>query len=151
MNIKAVRKAIEALKDIDAYRLASMAEVHSPDTRESSGAQFLTGIRDSVVEQLDYYCNGDYADADDASGFIDSVRQLSPFDGEIQDGAPSIWNYERMRQLVDLAAWDEDTNEFGDSPDIITAAGYALYAVAGRLVDALLQEVADVDEEDDEE
>lgn len=153
MNNKTLLKAIEALNEFSAYTLANMADVHTPDTLESSGAVFLTGIRDSVAEQLEYYFGGDYADVESLSQFIDSIRELSTFDHEIPDGAPSIYNYERMRQLVDLAAWDEDVSDYGEA-NIITAAGYVLYNVARRLVEALLQEVADFEDgeeyEDDE-
>lgn len=148
MNNKTFLKAIGSLHDIEAYALANMAETNMPYDLHSSGAKFLTGIRDAVAEQLEYYID-DYADVDSLSDFVDGVRDKEEFEHGIADGAPSIWNYERMRQLTDLAAWDEDVSDYGDSPDIITAAGYALYNVAGRLIEALLQEVSDF--EDDEE
>ena len=136
MNAKA---AIESLNSLTAYTLAGMADSYSPDSLESVGAQFLTGIRDAVVESLLYKL--DQQDAEiELSDIVESWRDGDDY-FEVADSAPSIYNHQRMLEMVDLGAYLEDVSEFGESPDVLTAAGYALYAVARRLVDALLESV----------
>ena len=146
-----ITEALESLKELNAYQLASMADTSSPDTLESDGAAFLAGIRDDVVEQLEWYNNGDYADAEDASQLVDSLRELDAFTN-IPDSAPSIYTFTKWKQFVDLAAWQEDVEELaGDESDMDKLASIALYIIAERLVNALLETVSEFEPTDAEE
>lgn len=146
-----ITEAIAALNGMTAYTLANMADTPSPDSPESVGAVFLSAVRDSVTEQLDYYFSGDYAEyAEDLPTFVDSIRELSTFSHEIPDAAPSIYTHERFQQLTDLCAYQEDVSEYGPA-SIEETAGYALYMVAERLVSALLDYVADFEPADAED
>ena len=147
MTIKA---AIESLNSLNAYQLARMADTRCPDTLESPGAEFLTGIRRDVVERLESALEAcseeelaDLAYVNFAEAFNDSDEAH-----EVADNAPSIWTHTRFQQLVDLCAYQEDVSELaGDETDMEKLAGIALYMVAERLVNALVSEVAEYDDE----
>jgi len=146
MTIKA---AIESLNSLNAFHLANMAEVSCPDDLESPGAEFLVNVRNAVVERLETELEATSAEElEDLaySNFADALRD-GDMDHEIADDAPSIYNHRRMQELVDLAAYDEDVSDYGRPEDVITAAGWALYIVAQRLVSALLDYVSEYDEE----
>lgn len=144
-----VKEVIESLNRHSAYYLAGVADTFTPDTLESSGAEFLTRVRDSVVESLLWELEKQGEGAELAA-LIESWRDgEAPF--EIADDAPSVYNHERMKQLVDLGAYMDDVSEFGESKDIITAAGYALYQVARQLIDGLLSELEEYEEDDEAE
>lgn len=124
-----------AIKGLSAYELASMAGAGTPDSAESAGALFLTGVRDAVVEAAEYGRFG---------GDVGDVAH------EIADGAPDVYTHARWRQFVDLAAYQEEC-ETGEWPAFLTdAAGVALYQVAYRLVVALAAELAEEEEEEEE-
>lgn len=124
--------ALAELNNWTMHDLVIAADTADPDSTRgelSPGADML----DSVL-----------VDVKDRVGYVDDVDDLDP-DGlggdtihEIADSAPSVYTYERWRQFVDLAAWDEDTNQFGDT-DMTTRAGYALYEIAYRLAYKLLE------------
>lgn len=128
-------KGIRALTSLNPYGLADMAGCSQPDEGRvrrrkhwSAGAVLLAGVRDAVVEAIR---DGSITEHD-----RDDRGQLH----EIADGAPSVYNHTRWREFTDLAAWQED-NEFGDWPDDLTeAAGIALYQIAERLCNALVDE-----------
>lgn len=128
-----------AIGTLNAYNLAGLADVHSGDSLESPGSMMLSRVRDNVLEQLEYALQ-DASTAEDALAALDRWAEGDE-PAQIADDGPNIYNYQRMQELVDLAAWDEDVSEFGGVSDILTAAGYALYEISRRLVDALVQEV----------
>lgn len=135
--------AIASIAELNAYQLADLAAAQCPDSLESAGAEFLTSIRDSVAEQLEWFAdNTSSADnvADLASEFRDSSDECT----EIADGAPSIYTYTRFKQFTDLAAWQEDISDYSDGEsDMEKLAGYALYVIAERLIAALVTEIED--------
>jgi len=107
----------KAIREIEVYELADLADV-AIDNREAR--EFLTTIRD------------EYADAIDEEGQPDDDQAH-----QIADGAPSIWNHERMLQLVGTRTYLEEPELATGGEDILTLAGYVLYEVARRLVAAL--------------
>lgn len=126
-------RGIRALTSLNPFELASMANCGNPDEgrtrhrkRWSAGAAFLADVRDAVVEAIrDGSITPD--DRDDRGQIL-----------EIADGAPSVYTHARWQQFVDLAAYQEDP-EHSDWPDSLTdAAGIALYQVAERLCNALV-------------
>lgn len=126
---------VKALAELNAYQLASLADVNSPDSLESAGAEFLSRVRNSVIESLEYVVS-EHADYD----LLDVVATVRDDGHEIADGAPSIYTFERFKQFTDLAAWQEDISELSDgsAANMEALAGIALYVIAERLVDALL-------------
>jgi hypothetical protein len=87
----------EALKALSAYQLASIyADCGDPDTLESAGAEYLTDIRDDVLE---LFLNDDWGTypEDDMNHIAD--RNMPPY-------------YHRNAQVfVDLCAYNEDISE----------------------------------------
>lgn len=117
-----------------AFRLANMAGCACPDSDTSAGASFLLGI------ELDYRERKEYGPVTD-----DVVS-------EIADGAPNVYNYQRWQQFVDLAAWQEDVEDLaGGSEDMTTLAGLALYMIAERLVQVLVEADSMIEDEDEDE
>ena len=106
---------------MNAYELANLADVSSPDSLESPGALFLLSLGVSVSE---------YADED---GDLDDIA------GDIADQCVPIYTHERWQTFVDLAAYQEDVTDFGPLEDMTTAAGVALYMIGVRLVGALVE------------
>lgn len=135
--------AIASITELNAYQLAGLADVHSPDSLESAGAAFLTSIRDSVAEQLEYFADNT-SSADNVADLADEFRDSSDECTEIADSAPSIYTFERFKQFTDLCAWQEDISDYahGES-DMEKLAGYALYIIAERLIAALVTEIED--------
>ncbi len=130
----------DEIKSFTAYRLANEAEVTCPDSPESAGAVFLTSVRDATVELLEYKPDVEPSDLD--------------YDGavhEIADGAPSCYTYTRWMQFTDLAAWQEDIEEYGPPEDMNQGAAIALLEIARRLVNTLAEQAWVEDEEDDSE
>lgn len=71
---------------------------------------------------------------------------------EIADAAPDVYTHTRWQEFADLGAWQEDPTEIGsDGSDMTAAAGVCLYMIAERLAWALLGELAEQDDEDDDE
>lgn len=136
-----IRRAIDGLKGLNAYQLAGYAECGHPDSLESDGANMLTLVRDELVELMER--NAD--EHESLEDFAEWLNDSADDDGElheIADGAPSIYNYTRMLQLTDLAAWQEDISHLtGGDEDMITLAGYALYEVARNLIAGLINEL----------
>lgn len=108
------------------YMLAKLAGCASPDSETSPGAAFL----ERVASTVDDYSH-------------DSDRDWIH---EAADGAVPVYTYDRWLTFVDLAAYQEDISELGmrACDDLTDAAGVALYMIADRLLQAL------VDEDDDE-
>jgi hypothetical protein len=118
----------------NAYELANMADVSCPDSPESPGAKFLLGVQDDV---------NDSADSLD-SDVSDTAHMIA-------DAAVPIYTYEKWQTFVDLAAWQEDMDEFGQPEDMDQASNWALYAIANRLAYALLEELQEQSSEEDDE
>ncbi len=106
----------------NAYQLASMAGVISPDSLESQGALFLLSIAEDYTDR--YY-----------EGSMDEDTIY-----EIADNAVPIYTHERWEVFVDLAAYMEEDQTGFEPGDMTSAAGVALYAIAERLVQALMDE-----------
>lgn len=140
-------EVIADLNRLNAFELARMADTHSPDSSESVGAGFLTRVRDSAVESItDTHETYPDFDGETLGDWLLNNGSIS----EIADNAPSIYTHERFQQLVDLCAYQEDVSELaGDETDMEKLAGVALYMVAERLVNALLDRLKDFDIEDE--
>ena len=129
-----IQEAIAEVQSWTTYRLASEAECGNPDNLDSPGAQMLDSVRRDTLERIGY--------ATDSDGVIDFelLRDEAVF--EIGDSAPSVYNYPRWQEFVDLAAWQEDIDESGKRDDgtidMTEQAGIALSQIAERLVNAIL-------------
>lgn len=116
------------MSDRTVWQLARLAECADPDTFESAGAKFLIHVEDAVAEALE---------ADE----LDEDRIH-----EIADSAPDVYTFQRWLEFVDLAAWQEDLDDYVPDPsmsnDMSAMAGVALYMIAERLVRALAEDAA---------
>lgn len=117
----------EELERLNAFELARMADIASPDEFDSVGAQFLLSVRDSFIE---YIIDNDGEPSEDMAH-------------EVADLAVPIYTHERWLTFVDLAAYQEDVEELvtDDVRDMTQRAGVALYLIAERLVFALIEEM----------
>lgn len=111
--------------ELNAYRLAGMAECASPDSPDSPGVRFLLRVASDFAERV---ADGEEYD-DDAA--YDMAH-------EVADAAVPIYTHERWVTFVDLAAYNEDPSELGaDASDMTELAGVCLYLIAERLVRVL--------------
>lgn len=121
----------ETLHDIaerSAFMLANDADCFSPDTDDSSGAEFLRGVRDDVLEAV----KSDRLAEEDASDVAH----------EVADGRVPIYTHDLWSTFVDLGAYQEDPTEVGEGwKDIEQCARVSLYLIADRLAHALFTEI----------
>lgn len=115
---------------INAFEIARMVDVASPDAVDSPGGEWLEQVYGDAVELI--------ADNDGDAYAVD--------DDDVADRADSIvpvYTHERWQVFVDLAAYTEDIAELGDvDPDDLTRsiAGVALYMIARRVYEAVVEE-----------
>jgi hypothetical protein len=113
---------------MNAYELAHMAGVTSPDSLESPGAQWLVQVA-SYADEL-----GDELAADN--------EHLSDDITEAADSVVPVYTHNRWQVFVDLCAYTEDIEEYSAQDSdmtMTTQAGIALYLIAERLLTALVE------------
>ncbi|WJN62849.1 Ocr-like antirestriction protein [Streptomyces phage phiScoe2] len=133
---------LSEIKGETHWSLSVDAESGTPDSDESAGARFLSGIRDSVIEAVEWRVEHSEMTLTEA---VEDIR-YDGTDGEIADGAVPIYTYDKWQTFTDLTAWTEDVSEIADTSvysDLDTQAGWALYLIAYRLVAKLLQDIED--------
>jgi hypothetical protein len=128
---------LDALKELTVWQLSRMAGTSAdPDAPNSAGGKFLTAVRDTYVEHVEYKGED-----------FDPSEDIGDVAHEIADGAPDVYTHTRWMEFVDIAAYHEDISdlmpETGD--DLTKAAGVALYMIAERLVYALHAELTGED------
>ena len=114
--------------DLSAFELASIADCASPDSRESAGAIWLRQIQDYFNEN-----------------FGSNVEYPEDFAAQAADYMVPVYTHELWSIFVDLAAYREDVSELGfvvfDSTNPDRLPMTALYMIAERLVNALIEEL----------
>ena len=125
-------QAIDTINNLSAYGLASMADVASPDALGSPGAQFLTSVRDSLAEWVEYVL-----DTYDVQS-LPETAQDNAF--EQVDACVPVYTRQIWQTFVDLCAYhDESDGEF-DGGTMTEKASYVLAHIAERLFVALAEE-----------
>lgn len=105
----------------NAYQLARMADVLTPDSKDSPGAEWLEQIQHAVEDQIDYLLEDE-----DASH-------------EVSDGLVPIYTHNLWQVFVDLGLYHEES-EIGLGEDMTQNAMTLCYEVARRLVYDLVEE-----------
>jgi hypothetical protein len=119
--------------DRNAYSLALLADVASPDSLESPGALWLTRIESAAANLLEE-C------AELGGDPVDAIHETA-------DAIVPIYTHERWSVFTDLAAYNEDVTDYGpDYSDLTAVAGVALYVVAERLLSILVDEAGNGDD-----
>lgn len=136
--------ALRDIKDRNAYHLTDSADCGSPDMRDSEGAAFLIGVRDSVIDSWE---------SNDDLGIVTEIDAWRDVITEIASDAPSVYTHTVWQQFVDLAAYHEDISDYGavDGDNLESVANSALYIIAERLADALFSELVEAAVEDADE
>ncbi|ANT41072.1 OCR-like antirestriction protein [Streptomyces phage Nanodon] len=135
---------IEDIKQRGPYSLAGDAETLSPDDHGSAGAQLLVGVRNAVVEAVEWRVENDGQTLAEAA---EEVRDGDAI-GEIADGAPSVYTHQLWLEFVDLGGYREDLEPHDlNGDDLNKVAGIALYHIAWRLASVLLDEIIENAEE----
>ena len=133
---------VTEIKTYGANTLQSMADCMSPDSLESVGAQFLTRVRDDVLERVEDIDPEDFA------------RETDDMTWEVADSAVPVYTYTKWQTFVDLGAWQEDVSDMmGDRGETMGELDHvgslALYIIAERLAQAIRIELMDAIDEDD--
>lgn len=132
------KSTLADVRALNANQLAYRADVTSPDSPDSPGAQLLASVRDSLVESIDQFVDED--------GIVDE-DEAHDLAHEIADSAPSPYTHAMWSQFLDLCAYGEDLDEYTSEDTSMEArARIAIYLIAERLALALVQEIADLDE-----
>jgi hypothetical protein len=114
----------ECRTDLHPYVLAGLAETACPDSPTSPGAEWLRLVANAAQECTER-C-------------LDEDEELSDAVHEIADSLVPIYTHERWATFVDLAAYNVDLDDYSPSEDMSERAGLALYVVAERLLNSLL-------------
>lgn len=115
------------------YTLAGLAGCADPGFEASPGGCFLRGVEVATLEAIRWRREKD----EDAT--LDGF-QYDGGDAEIADGAVPIATYEKWQVFTDLAAWREDLDDVGGgSGDMDQDSNTALYLIASRLVQAIIE------------
>ena len=125
-------QAIDTINNLSAYGLTNMADVASPDALDSPGAQFLTSVRDSLVEWVEYV-----QDTYDVQSLPETAQDnaIDQVDATVPPYTHQLW-----QTFVDLCAYnDESAGEF-DGGTMTEKASYILARIAERLFVALAEE-----------
>ncbi len=119
------------------WTLAHMAEVASPDNVNSPGAEWLTQVYGAGLEVAESIRDKDWTvsamleDGDALDLIHESADQIVP-----------IYTHNLWAVFVDLAAYQEDVEEYGDSEDLTQSAMVALFIIARRLIESTLEDIA---------
>lgn len=129
--------APDSIRLDNAYALASVADVASPDFPDSPGAEFLVSVRDDAVERFDLVDSEDRESTD----WTDTAH-------EIADSQVPSHTHEKWLAFVDLQAYYEDVSELvDDTSDLNHIGGVALYEIGRRLAVAVLETLSNEDAE----
>jgi hypothetical protein len=123
-------------EDRNPYQLAQLADVTSPDSPTSPGAEWLLRVASDAEDLWDYGKN---------------ETEIQDTISEYADQAVPMYTHHRWEVFVDLAAYQEEVTEFGPVEDMTAAAGVALYMIAERLLNALIEEKREEAEEEEDE
>lgn len=137
----------DEVRDLTAFRISHDADVTCPDSLDSPGAQFLTGIASAVCEAIAWeQDNNDLgATEDDLLGWAEDGIH------EIADSAVPIYTGDKWATFVDLAAYHEELDDLGGSTgDMDQDASTALYIIAERVAQTVVAMLAEDDDDDDD-
>jgi len=133
-------KKLAEIKSYHTWTLQDLADCMAPDSKESAGAKFLANVRDDTLERVQGISMDDFE------------RETEDLTHEIADAAVPVYTGEKWATFTDLGAYQEDVFESsGGSTDMDQLGSVALCMIAERLVSALLAELAEAIEEDDNE
>lgn len=138
-------------RNFPTWQLSRMAACGEPDRADgegqppggppadpSPGAIFLRDVADSMQEYHDGDNWTDYDHDDIPSEIADNAVYTLESRG----------THRKWMAFVDLAAYQEDLSEYGPIDGLEAAANTALYDIARRLVDGLLEAAVNEDEDD---
>lgn len=118
------------------WQLTGLAACADPDSNTSPGAQFLRLIEDGATEAAET--------ADVADDLSDAAHQIA-------DVCVPIYTHQLWQTFVDLAAYREDLDDIGGTTgDMERDAMAALYMIGNRLAMALLEELTETNDDDNE-
>ena len=124
-------QAIDTINNFSAYRLSLKADVASPDAVHSHGAQFLTSVRDALVEWAEY-------NRDEAIEALSEKAQDDAFDQV--DATIPAYTHQLWQTFTDLAAYDDESAGEFDGGTMTEQVSYILVRIAERLFVALAEE-----------
>ena len=125
------KTAIETINNLNAYQLANMATVPSPDALDSPGAEFLARVRDSLVEWAEYNQDED----------IEALTEKAQEDAfEQADATVPVYTHQIWQTFTDLAAYSDEASDEFDGGTMTERASYVLVSIAERLFVALADE-----------
>lgn len=132
---------IDEINGYSPYELAKLAGCGSPDDNHSIGAKFLARARDAFTELVENVGHSEVASMRDSSTLTYLADSLVP-----------IYTHHRWLTFVDLLAYNVDIDDYvSDETDMTDRAGVALFVIAETLIGALLTEMEDAAEADDDE
>lgn len=124
---------LACVRAMSAYRLAGMADAQAPDSPISPGAEFLTDVRDAIVDLVE-------ASEDDAET-IDQDAVYAAVDAAVPIYTHTIWT-----TYVDLQAYQIDPADIGfenvmDVASIERLATASIAYIGEQLADSIIQEI----------
>jgi hypothetical protein len=126
------------------YVLAQMAGCGFPDSTDSAGAHWLRRVANDVQDFLDENLLDESAWSD-----IQAWSDVQDDIHELADACVPIYTGNRWAIFADLAAYEEDLDDWGTQDSLTDSAGLALYLIARRLIEALVSEAFEDEDEPD--
>ena len=137
-------QAIDTINNLNAYRLARIADTAPPDALGSPGAQFLTTVRDSLVEWVEYNRDEDIETLGDRAAneaLIETLGARAQDDAlEQVDSTVPAYTHQLWQTFIDLAAYTDEASDEFEGGDMTDGASYILARIAERLFMALAGE-----------
>jgi len=131
-NMNTKTDALDEVATLPVYRLSDMADC--PEPSDETGRLFLVSIRNDFVDRAKH-------------GYEDEDELIH----EVADNAPSLYTHRMWCEFVELCAYREDVSDYvTNDTDMEQRARVALYMIAERLVRRLVEELADIENEEEE-
>ena len=132
----------------NAYQLANTADISSPDSLESPGAEWLDLVHQVARELIDDLDTT--SQTENESSALDYLDDLQDQITERADQVVPIYTYNLWSVFVDLAAYQEDITDWSPQNEMENQARLALFLIAERLIVRIVEEEK-IDREEMEE
>jgi hypothetical protein len=107
------------LRRLNPYELASIADIATPSSKSSPGAEFMESVQSVMMD------------------YLSSELEQVPIN-EAADASLNVYTHDIWLQFVDLCAYNEDISGItSESQSMTERAMLSLYLIAERLIDTL--------------
>lgn len=135
----------DEIRGLSAFMLCrdALAECGRPDDVASSGARFLTHVRDETLDLIATFVEQDHFKYGEENEWHEAVTEMI-------DGLIPVYTYDRWQTFIDLEAYHEEV-DLGGYSDLNDVAAAALEQIAVRLATNIYDSVQRWKEQEEQE